>query len=199
MQNTSQLIERVQGYIRQHSGYDTKREYLGMSGIGRCPRELYDKYFDPAPPTDEHYRGCYLGYMWEDEAKDILEGAKIYKPDSERELVAPFDPRFVGHTDGETTSGDLLEIKSVTARAMDRVKSEGRIKPDHFSQVQTYMRFGGYESALVALVCRDPFEFHFVTVPLNQTVGERMEYKAKAILRAIDTKQRPACECRYCR
>jgi hypothetical protein len=195
----SELGAQVQAYINRNSNYDTKRDYLGMSGIGRCPRQLYDNYFNPKPPSDEHLRGCYLGYLWEDETKDILEGAKIYRPDSERELVAPFDSRFVGHTDGETTAGELLEIKSVNARGLDRVKAEGRIKRDHFYQVQTYMRYGNYRSALVALVCRDPMEFHFVMVPAVANVGEQMERKAKAILKAIDARERPACECGYCK
>lgn len=195
----SELNAQVQAYINRHSNYDVRRDYLGMSGIGRCPRELYDKFLDPKPPTDEHYRGCYLGYLWEDETKAILEGAKIYRPDSERELVAPFDSRFVGHTDGETTSGELLEIKSVTARNLDRVKADGRIKREHFYQVQTYMRYGNYRNALVTLVCRDPMEFHFVMVPAVSAVGEQMERKARAILQAIDARERPACECNYCR
>lgn len=193
-----ELTTQVEAFIQKHSNYDVKRDYLGMSGIGRCPRELYDRFFNPPPPTPETYRSCYLGYMWEDEAKDILEGAKIYRPDSERELVAPFDPRFVGHTDGETTSGELLEIKSINARGLDRVKDEGRAKRDHFYQVQTYMRYGYYKSALIAYVCRDPFEFHFVTVQADSWSGEKMEQKAKAVLKAIDAKQRPACECRRC-
>jgi hypothetical protein len=195
----NELSTQVETFIQKHSNYDVKRDYLGMSGIGRCPRELYDRYFNPPDPTPETYRNCYLGYMWEDEAKDILEGAKIFRPDSERELIAPFDPRFVGHTDGETTAGELLEIKSVNARGMDKVKSEGRAKRDHFLQVQTYMHYGHYRSALVAYVCRDPFEFHFVIVRAVASVGEQMERKAKAVLEAIDAKRRPACECRYCK
>ena len=195
----NEITTQVEAFIRQHSNYDVRRDYLGMSGIGRCPRQLYDRYFNPPAPTPEVYRSCYLGYMWEDEAKDILEGARIYRPESERELIAPFDARFVGHTDGETTSGELLEIKSVNARGMEKVKAEGRAKRDHFYQVQTYMRYGMYRSALVAYVCRDPFEFHFVTVEAVPSVGDRMEQKARDILKAIDDKRRPACECRYCK
>jgi hypothetical protein len=195
----NELTTQVDAYIQRHSNYDPSRDYLGMSGIGRCPRELYDRFLNPSPPTTEAYRGSYLGYLWEDEMKDILEATKVYRPDSERELVAPFDPRFIGHTDGETTSGELLEIKSVNARGLDRVKTEGRVKRDHFLQVQTYMRYGNYRSALVALVCRDPLEFHFVYVPAVPSVGEEMERKAKAILAAIDARRRPVCECRYCK
>lgn len=194
----SEIKEGVQAYIRANAGLDTKRDYLGMSGIGRCARRLYDNYFQPQSPTVEMYANCYLGYLWEDEAKDILEGAGIYRPDSERELIAPFDKRFVGHTDGETVDGRLLEIKSVNQRGLEKVRVEGRVKSDHFSQVQTYMRYGGYDETLVALVCRDPLDFHFVTVRLNTGAGERLEQKAKAVLRAIDKRERPKCECGYC-
>lgn len=194
----TEIDKKVQAYIQAHSGYDVKRDYLGMSGIGRCSRELYDKFFNPTQPTDEIYRGCYLGYLWEDEMKDVLEGAGIYKQNSERELIAPFDARFVGHTDGETKDGNLVEIKSVTSRALERVKQEGRIKREHFAQVQTYMRFGEYFQTLVALVSRDPLEFYFVTVPRVESVGLKMEEKARNVLAAIDAKLRPACECGYC-
>lgn len=193
------LTEKVEAYIQANSGYDTKRSYLGMSGINRCPRRLYDDFFRPSEPTAETYRNCYLGYLWEDEAKTILEGAGVYKPDSERELIAPFDKRFVGHTDGETTDGRLLEIKSVNARGLERVKQDGRVKSDHFAQVQTYMRYGGYSHSLVALVCRDPLEFHFINVACVQSVGERLEEKAKKVLAAIDARAAPVCTCNYCR
>jgi hypothetical protein len=194
----SVLSEKVQSYIQANSNYDTQRNYLGMSGIGKCPRQLYDNFIQPSKPTDEMYRNCYLGYLWEDEAKDILEGAGIYKTDSERELVAPFDKRFKGHTDGETPEGNLLEIKSVTAYSMERLKREARVKREHFYQVQTYMRYGDYAQALVAYVSRDPMEFHFISVPRVAATGEQMERKAKVVLQAIDLKERPACECGRC-
>lgn len=194
----SVLNEKVRNYIRENSSYDTQRNYLGMSGIARCPRRLYDDFLQPSKPTDETYRNCYLGYLWEDEAKNILEGSGIFKPDSERELIAPFDARFIGHTDGETIEGNLLEIKSVTAHALERIKEEGRAKRDHFWQVQTYMRYGDYSQALIAYVSRDPMEFHFISVPCLSAVGALLEEKARRVLKAIDTKQRPACECKRC-
>jgi len=191
-------LDKVQDYIKAHAKYDTQRNYLGMSGIGRCPRQLYENFLSPTQPTEETYRSCYLGYLWEREAKIILQGAGVFEFDSERELIAPFDPRFIGHTDGETAQGDLLEIKSVTQRAMDKIKSENRIKRAHFYQVQTYLRYGDYRQALVTLVCRDPMEFHFIPVPRVESVGESMERKAKTVLAAIDARSRPACECGYC-
>jgi hypothetical protein len=194
----SGLSDRVQAYIREHSNYDTQRSYLGMSGIGQCPRRLYDRFINPSEPTDETYRTCYLGYLWEDEAKDILEGAGIYRDKSERELVVLFDERFRGHTDGETSEGNLLEIKSVTAYAMEKIKQSNKGKREHFAQVQTYMRYGDYSQALVAYVSRDPMEFYFISVPRVAIVGEDMERKAQRILRAIDARNRPSCECRYC-
>lgn len=61
------------------------------------------------------------------------------------------------------------------------------------------MHYGHYRNALMALVCRDPLEFYFITIPAVPSVGEQMERKAKAILKAIDERRRPACECRYCK
>lgn len=197
--NEAQIAQKVQLYIQRNSGHEDQRAHLGMSSIGRCPRRVYDEFTAPQKPDEAGYRGFYLGHMWEDEAKDILEGAGVYKPDSERELIAPFDARFRGHTDGETVWGDLLEIKSVTTHAMERVKSEGRVRRDHFYQVQAYMRYGGYQKALLALVCRDPFEFHFVNAVMSKSTGERLESKARSLLAAIDARRRPACECGHCR
>jgi hypothetical protein len=193
------IAEKVRTYIQANSNYDVRRSYLGMSGINRCPRELYDRFFEPSKPTDETFRSCYLGYLWEDETRAILEDTHVYKPDSERELIAPFDPRFIGHTDGETEDGRLLEIKSVNARGMERIKQEGRVKLDHYAQVQTYMRYGSYGETLMAIVCRDPLEFHFVEVRYDPGSAERLEDKAKQILSAIDSCQRPPCTCRRCK
>jgi hypothetical protein len=197
--NEAQISKQVQHFIQQNSGHEEQRQHLGMSSIGRCPRRVYDEFIAPQKPDEAGYRGFYLGHMWEYEVKDILEGAKVYRPDSERELIAPFDPRFKGHTDGETTWGDLLEIKSVTSHAMEKVKSEGRVRRDHFYQAQAYMRYGGYTQALFALVCRDPFEFYFVNVEIVRSAGERLESKARSLLASIDARRRPACECGHCR
>jgi len=192
-----QLADKIREYIRDNSGYDVHRNYLGMSGINRCSRRLYDAYFNPSEPTEEAYRNCYLGYLWEWETRNILSDLRIYMPDSERELIASFDARFVGHTDGETTDGRLLEIKSVNLRGMDRIKEENRLKPDHYAQVQVYMRYGNYSQALVVIVCRDSLEFQFINLARDVKTGERLERKAQMILGAIDARRRPRCDCRF--
>lgn len=206
----SQAVKHIaMQYIRDHSGLEQHRPYLGMSQIGRCPRLIYNWFFNgKGTPTDRAHLNCLSGYMYEAKVREILEGAGVamvrYGPKSDhppRELVAPFDARFVGHIDGETVDGQLLEIKSMDRDGFGVLVRTRQLPLPYYMQVQAYLRYGDYRRALVAVVERDAFDLWFVDVKRNEMAGEQIEWKAKQILGAIDAKD-PAwltCECGRCR
>lgn len=193
------IHQQITAHLHQHSGLDARREYVGMSSIGRCPRQLYFAFVEGRPrPGDEAHRMCYAGYLFERDLKARLAATGIYVPDSERELVAPFDARFRGHTDGATGDGELLELKSINDKGFERVAVSQRPKTEHALQVQTYLRYGPWTHALVVYVNRATFEHLVLRVAENTRVGLDMEQKAKRVLAAIDARQAPRCECGYC-
>ncbi len=197
---TSQLID----YTVAQSGAE-ERHYLGMSHIAECPRRLYDMMTSPAKPwpLESHLR-CYAGYLWERDVKARLAILRLYVPGSERELIAAFDSRFQGHTDGEIIGDQhdarfLLEIKSTNPDKFSRIFTERRLPTENYHQVQIYLRHGGYPKAYVVYVCRDTGELYTLEVLPNPHLQDILDAKARRVLAAVDSSQPPRCDCGRCR
>lgn len=195
----NEVQAKLMEHLVQHSGLEPHRNYLGMSAIGQCPRKLYFDFVVGRTLTERDHLMCYAGYLFEGDALARLAAAGICRVEDRRELVAPFDARFRGHTDGQTFDGELLEIKSVNAKIFERLRVDQRAKMDHFLQVQTYMRYGPWRKALVVYVSRETFEHLILPVAKNERYGQQMEGKAKRILGLIDAHTPPECECGFCK
>lgn len=186
-------------HLRANSGWEQKRNYLGMSNIADCPRALFDRFFHGRPdPTERDHLMCYAGYLFQADVTRRLIEIGLYRPSSERELVAEFDPRFIGHTDGELVTGQLLEIKSTDEKGFDKINETHRCKAAHYRQVMAYMRYGGYKQTVIIYVARESFRHLAVRVNYNQALAEELEEKARYVLSAIDKEERPECVCRRC-
>lgn len=191
--------DQILKHVMKHSGFEPDRKYIGMSAIAHCARDQYNDYVHGRRVNDQAHLYCYAGYLYENDLRARLTDMGIYKPDSSVELVAPFDERFRGHTDGESAEGELIEIKSINAKGFLLVQEQNRAKPDHYFQVQTYMYFGPWRDALIVYVCRETFEHYVLKIAKSKHVGEQMADKAKYVLAAIDAQQPPQCECGRCR
>ncbi len=205
--NVREAKEKTMQYIRDHSGLELKRDYLGMSHIGRCARMQYDWFVNGKEhgPTDRAHMNCISGHMFEAKMLDILTHAGILALFESKELVAPFDPRFRGHIDGVTADGELVEIKTFTADAYRRIFRTQVIPVEYVYQIQTYMHYGNLPSTLFVAVSRgdgsrenDGLEFCFLNIRRDDLIGKRIEEKAKLILAAIDAGNPPICECGRC-
>jgi hypothetical protein len=60
------------------------------------------------------------------------------------------------------------------------------------------MRYGGWKFAWVVYVCRETFEHKVIRVRYDELRAGRLEQKALDILKAIDAREQPKCECGYC-
>jgi len=177
--------------------WEPDRRYLGMSAIGRCPRELYFNLVDGRPtPNHGQLLRCHEGYLHEFDIVERLHRAGFTVTNIDRELVAPFDDRFRGHIDGEVLDG-LLEIKSLNPRKFDLVHHMGPLAA-HLDQVQAYMRYGGYERCLIVYKNRESGGIWCFEVTVNPAEGERIERKARDILAAVDAHKPPECTCGHC-
>ncbi len=74
MENVQYLIE---SYIATHSNFDIHRNYLGMSKISGCPRQIVNEYLHGSPVSEFVYRMSYAGYEQERLVKEMLLGAHI--------------------------------------------------------------------------------------------------------------------------
>jgi hypothetical protein len=203
-----QLVES----FRTHSRHDRFRNYLGMSGIGGCPRQLYFQTIEPIEADDRLKWYGWTGYLHEAGLKDLLGAheeavATLLGGSSPvgRELIADFDERYRGHTDYELSDGTLVEIKSTRWDKWIEIKAIKGANPRHIAQVQAYMRHGDYPHAILIYVARDmphrdwEFPFWCVDVPRDEWLMNELDEKAKMILAAIDSGRPPDCTCKYCR
>lgn len=179
--------------------WDDGRDYLGMSVIGQCPRHLYDRMVNGRRKSGRrNVRRCHEGLIHEADVIKRLEAADVPVVNRGRELVGPFERRFLGHIDGEV-DGDLLEIKTVEdLGALQNVMDRGA-RPRDRDQMQAYMRYGGYERALIVYKCRADGDMWVVEVWRDDAEGGRLEEKARVVLEAVDSGEPPACVCGRCK
>jgi hypothetical protein len=188
----------IKQYMQDNSGLDQHRNYLGISKISECPRKVVNEYFHGIEPSEQAYRMCFAGYEQEDSVKKMLLPV-LRNEGAVHEVIAGFDSRLRGHTDGETVDGNLLEIKSVSTSKFNKVSQTKRVLQNHYQQIQLYMHFGGWKSAWVVYRCRETYEHIVIKVAYNQNIAMALEEKAKRILRYIDEGTTPPCECGNCR
>jgi hypothetical protein len=189
----------IMNHLRTVSGLEEKRGYVGISNIGKCPRRAYLDLTQGQRMSDDGHRMCYAGYLFERDALARLAAAELARPTSSWEVIAPWDARVRGHTDANTSWGDLLEIKSVTKFKFDMLLEKSRPLHEHIDQVQLYMRYGSWRRAWILYVCRETFEHRVFEVRYDDRLAEKLEEKLKALVRAVDEKKAPMCECRRCK
>lgn len=191
---------RIADHLLHASGFETGRKYLGMSRITECPARLYRECLNGRAHelNEASARRCYRGYLFERDAQQRLAAAGIYLPGSGKEVRADFDERFRGHTDGETTEKDLLEIKSVTNVMFERIQRTRRAMDSHIAQVQLYLRFGGYAHGLIVYIDTETFRHYVADVWPNKGEQDRWIAKAAEVLAAIDSGTPPKCICGRC-
>lgn len=193
-----ELRRAIEGWVVANSGHEADRDYLGMSQISRCPASLYDDLSGgrpgPGPGLSALLRE---GYLHQGDLERCLGELGLFRPG--RELVAAWDCRFRGHTDGELVDGDgvveLLEIKSLNAERFAWVREENRCFEEHYDQVQMYLLHGGYERGMVVYKCRESGRVWPVPVRGDAERQAQLETKARLVLAALDEGRRPACTC----
>lgn len=201
--------------------------YLGMSGIGNCPRQQYWQFVDPEPTEDRLHWYNWIGYTIENSILTTLReaGLQFVEGGSQMDVIADFDDRFRGHIDHELVDGTLIEIKSINWPKYVRLRLNNQADQRNLDQVQMYLRHGGFSQALIVYVVRDVPHREWDQVQpwdLNQSIVSRpdrdyflpfwiaevhpdrdrankLDHRAMSILEAIDDGKRPECECGWCK
>jgi len=198
--DTTTFQNKIDEHLREHSGLDQKRDYLGISAIGKCPRQVVREYLHgKSEITQRDHQMCYGGYLFEADLRNRLGDMGFQVEKAGFEVVAPFDPRLRGHIDGEIFGADLLECKSLKRSKFENVKQTHMPLNEHFAQVQLYMKYGPWKTCWIVYVERESLEHHVVKVPYLHTQAIKYEYKAQRMLAHIDSGILPACECRWCK
>lgn len=209
--NVAIFQSKIDEHLILHSGLEQKRDYLGISAIGKCPRQVVRQYLHGKGEMSlQDHQMCYAGYLFERDVMMRLREIGVAKtpipgPSPETgegsplEVVAPFDQRLRGHVDGETVDGDLLEIKSLKRTKFEKVKSTHLALTEHFAQVQLYMKYGRWPTCWIVYVGRETLEHLVIKINYLHTQGVKYELKAQSMLAHIDGGTLPECECRYCK
>lgn len=193
------LDELLMVDLRQHSGLEDRRGYVGISNVTKCIRRAYFDLTFGQVMSDDAHRMCYAGYLFERDMLARLVRMDFARPSGHRQVVAGFDARVCGHTDGECVTGDLLEIKSVSVKKYELILQNQRPLHEHNDQVQLYMRYGGYQQAYIIYVCRETLAHKSFIVQYDADRALSCEAKLMRLVAALDAKIPPACECGRCR
>ena len=208
--NASQVQSLLMTNYRQKSQYAPRRDYLGMSGVGGCPREWYFRAVGDTESTQmEKDRMAWysmVGYALEDAVVKRLGGFQ-----ARRSLVADFDSRYKGHTDHELRDGTLIEVKTVYWEKFLTLQDSGVGAEQNVAQCQAYMRHGDFPHAVLVYTPRDiphnawtqayrnSLPFWCADVPRDEAIADRLDGKAKRVLAAMNANVPPMCTCGYCK
>ncbi len=198
--NITTFQTAIDEHLAKVSGLDQKRDYLGISAIGKCSRQVAREYLHGKREiTQRDHQMCYGGYLFEADLRNRLDAMGFKVSRAGFEVVADFDPRLRGHIDGELFNGDLLECKSLKRIKFEKVKQTHMALPEHFAQVQLYMKYGPWKKCWIVYVDRESLEHCVVSVPYLHTQAIKFELKARRILAHVDSGMLPECECRRCK
>lgn len=167
-------------------GHNPHRRYLGMSQIHRGEKDIIDSMKQGVELDAYQLRIHGVGYVFERIIKEKLTKAGVMIVDSERELVAGFDNRFRGHTDGDLVDGSVVDVKSTVEEKLKRIEADRRLPNAHYVQAQMYMYHGGYDRAMIVYVARDTGRILVRSVKYDGKTAGFYNEKAKRILSALD-------------
>ena len=166
------------------SEHDWRRDHLGASVIGhRCDRFLWFVFRWVAADalTGRMVRLLDRGHREEDRIIDSLASAGFEITD--RQSVVSWGGHFGGHTDGvirglleAPLTPHLLEVKTSNRKNFERLQEKGvrAAKPEHYAQMQVYMRGMALERAFYIVENKDDDDVYGDRIALDREFADRM-------------------------
>ncbi|MEG3640704.1 oxidoreductase [Magnetococcus sp. PR-3] len=194
----SLTIEAIYNAYEADSG-DGFRPHLGASLIGKeCERALW---LDFRWATRQHHPGRLLrlfetGQREEDRLVANLRriGVTIMdiNPETGRQWqVEAHGGHFGGSLDGVALgvpeapkTWHVCEFKTHNIKSFKELQNKGVLesKPQHYAQMQVYMRLTGMTRALYLAVCKDTDALYAERVPVDRDIADRLVDKAGRII-----------------
>jgi len=196
--NAQKVEEKLKSQLRFVSKLVKHRDYIGISNVGKCPRQAWKDLVNGAADNDFAHQMSYAGYLFEQDALARMSAMGFIRQGKVQEVVCPRNPAIKGHIDGESTFGDLIEIKSVSKQKFRLIQLQNRPLHEHVDQVQLYMRYGCWFNCLIIYICRETFEHKVFDVLYDLQRAEELENKMLSLAEAVATMRLPACTCGKC-
>lgn len=220
--NLGQLIYQMY----EAEAKDWRREHLGASQIGKeCWRALYYDFHWVTPPgfsgrilrlfergnREEDWIATEIRKLGDFHGHDIR--IRTVDPDTgEQFLVSYFGGHFGGSCDGILSglkeapkTEHLWECKTSNAKYFKQLQTMGvkKAKPEHYTQMQTYMHGLKLTRAYYVCVNKDTDEFYIERVYYDKTFALKILDKAEAIVFAETPPTRVSedpsfFKCRFC-
>lgn len=182
---------------------DEPRAYLGGSVIGReCERALWYAFRWCANETFSGRMLRLFNRGQREEVEFIADlraiGAKVLDVDPSTGKQFRFTA-VDGHAGGSMDAVALglpdapktwhcCEFKTHNTKSFAKLKAEGvqKAKPEHYAQMQLYMRWAQLTRALYLAVNKDTDELYGERIHYNEAEGDRLEAKAERIIYAAE-------------
>ena len=175
------------------------RPHLGASQIGKpCERALWlsFRWTKRASFPARVLRVFARGHREEANLTALLESSGI--------KVSTFDPatgkqyrlggaHFSGSCDGMADGvpesprvRHIVEYKTSNAKEFGKLRADGvrKAKPEHYDQMQCYMRWAGLTRALYVSVCKDNDDLHIERIDYDEEHAAKLQTKAERIIYA---------------
>lgn len=198
-----ELESELVNWSVKHSGFEMRREYIGLSGIGDCPAAIYDRYTQSRTITVDEHLKTRLSFELEYALVSRLREMGLYQA---AEPIRLYGGLVQGHLDGLVKRGnetDLLEIKTVPLA--EHIPTRAAQLPRRvFWQVQAYLHYSrrmhklDCSWALVMYLARDCGLVSVKPVRYSRETGMQIDAKVKSLVEAARQLVRPACECGRC-
>lgn len=209
---TPSIVEAIYG-LHKSRQTDWRRPRLGGSRIGmECSRALFLEFRWAMPPAFEGRILRLFDSGFREEARIIAElkalGIDVYDTDEETGRQIQFTAHG-GHFGGSVDAvvkglpdspqkAHVLECKTMNKKHFDLLlKSCVEIaKPQHWAQMQCYMRGIGLDRALYIAVCKDDDRIYAERVHHDKEISAQLLDRAEKI---IFGELPPASECEDCK
>jgi len=133
---TSDLQAELLDWSVKNSGFEPGRDYIGLSGIGDCERQIYDRLRNGQRASIDEQLKTRISYELEAALIERLTAMGLYQPG---ETISLHGGLIQGHTDGLIAGREILEIK--TLEKAQFFPSNGIPSRRIAWQVQAYMHF----------------------------------------------------------
>jgi hypothetical protein len=190
---TNDLQAELVDWSVKNSGFEAGREYIGLSGIGDCEMEIYDRLRNGQRASIDAQLKTRISYEMESALVERFKAMGLYQPG---ETISLHGGLVQGHTDGLIAGREILEIKTLEKAVF--FPSAGVPSRRITWQVQAYMHYLKRPWCHVVYLARDTGGIFCLGVKYDPRLGERIDAKVRLLVKAVKMVQRPRCTCGHC-
>lgn len=184
-------------YTVKNSCFDAHRNYIGLSQLHRCNREIWNAFFEGSTADLVAKLKCYKGYQME---RDLVRRLQCVLEDEvfpgTLQDIIVYDGLVQGHPDFYL-NGKPGDVKSVLF--------DNHV-PQHYSkiparvlrQLQAYMYFLPASLGYVIYESRESGIIRVFSIPVNPYMQQQIREQVGLLVEAVRKRELPYCGCKKC-